>query len=101
MMVGELCSAIEVDDYQSALKGGSVSVKVAHQFQHGGRKHAVWELKYGKKDRIYFYPDSPRRLIFLLMAYHKRDQHTPTEVKDACEADIKLIVDPKCNIEHC
>ncbi|WP_157652652.1 hypothetical protein [Burkholderia ubonensis] len=100
-MVAELCSAIEVDDYQAALKVGTVSVKAAHHFKYGGHKHAVWELKYGKKDRIYFYPHPQERLIFLLMAYHKKDQQTPEDVCAACERDIKLILDPKCKIDFC
>ncbi|MBR8070065.1 hypothetical protein KDW23_03695 [Burkholderia cenocepacia] len=100
-MVAELCSAIEDDDYQAALKIGSVSVKVAHNFTFGGHKHAVWELKYGKKDRIYFYPHTPQRLIFILMAYHKKDQQTPDDVCKACEKDIKQILDPKCAIDFC
>ncbi|MFM0647018.1 hypothetical protein PQR14_22060 [Paraburkholderia bryophila] len=101
-MVLEICDAIESDDYQASIKGvGSISVKVAHTFSYGGRKHSVWELKCGKKDRIYFYPHTSERLIFLLMAYHKKDQQTPDEVCKACEADIKLILDPQCKIVFC
>lgn len=102
-MIAELCDAIEVDDYQGALKeAGVVSVKIAHSFEYAKQKHHVWELKYGKKDRIYFYPFPQRRLIFLLMAYHKKDQQTPkNEVCNPCESDIKLILDPRGNIEFC
>lgn len=102
VMIAELFDAIEQDDFQASLnEAGVVTVKVAHSFRFGGQKHNVWELKYGKKDRIYFYPLPQHRLIFLLLAYHKRDQKTPDEVCRACEADVKLLLDPKLVIEYC
>lgn len=89
-MVGALFDAVCHDDYQDALQGGSVACKVAKQFRFDGHNHKLWELKYGKKDRLYFFPitTGKPRTIVLLMAFHKKDQRTPEEV-DSCVDEAK------------
>ena len=100
-----LFDAIQDDDYQAALVDGSVTCKVAHTFKFDNATHKLWELKPGKKDRIYFYAtelSAPhRKTIFLLMAFHKKDQNTPQEVSGVCEEDIKNILRAKGKIEFC
>ncbi len=99
----ELYGAVLYEDYQSELAQSGVDCKVAHSFKNGTIK--VWELKPNNKDRIYFYP-SPEKIngkkaIFLLIAYHKKDQQTPKEVKEACERAITEILGSLGNIEIC
>ncbi|MFM0596059.1 hypothetical protein [Paraburkholderia dilworthii] len=102
VMVAALFGGVEVDDYQSEIKSiGSVDVKAAHSFKHGGRKVTVWELKYQNKDRIYFFAQPDLKTIFLLLAYHKKDRNTPDEVKRVCEDDIKAILHADRDVEFC
>jgi len=101
--LNELFPAALYDDYQAELAQSGVSCKIAHSFKGGAIK--VWELKPNNKDRVYFFPMPDgvkgRKVIFLLMAYHKKDQQTPKEVKDFCENAIKEILDSRGNIEIC
>ena len=105
LSISHLFDAICEDDYQSVLVGSAIACKVAHSFKYEGKPCKVWELKSSNKDRIYFYAtdlDAPRRkTIFLLMAYHKKDQTTPAEVSTACEDDVKTIIKSKGKIEFC
>lgn len=106
MMLSSLSYAVLSDDYQAALKEGPVDVKVAHTFKHGSQKLKVWELKYGKKDRLYFFTfDSsasvPPKLIVLLFFHHKKDQNTPDEVKEAAEKIMRPFFDPRSQIKFC
>ncbi|WP_042271317.1 hypothetical protein [Paraburkholderia heleia] len=90
-----LFHAIQVDNYQKALKDDTpVSVKVAHDFKFQSKTVNLWEIKYQNKDRIYFFPVSAGdvKIIFLLMAYHKKDQNTPNEVKTPCTREIKELI---------
>ena len=103
--IDELYNAICIDDYQAELAKSSVSCKIAHQFKYEGDSLKVWELKPNNKDRVYFFPTSEtfggRKRIFLLSAYHKKDQQTPKEIKDSCEEAIKEILRTKDKIEIC
>lgn len=105
LAISHLFDAIREDDYQNVLVGSAIGCKVAHSFKFEGKPFKVWELKSSNKDRIYFYAtdlEAPRRkTIFLLMAYHKKDQTTPAEVSTPCEDDIKAIIKTKGKIEFC
>jgi hypothetical protein len=104
--LSELYSAVCQEDYQSELDQSGVGCKAAHSFPYQGNTHKVWELKPNNKDRVYFYalkdgmPDG-RKVLFLLSAYHKKDQKTPQEIKDVCEEDIKVILQSRGKIELC
>lgn len=104
--LSELYSAVCQEDYQGAFEQSGVSCKVAHSFQYQGSTHKVWELKPNNKDRVYFYPlkeglPDGKRVLFLLCAYHKKDQKTPKEIADVCEEDIKTILQSRGKIELC
>lgn len=106
LAISHLFDAVREENYQAALKGTQVICKSARTFDFEGTKHKLWELKIGNKDRIYFYPasdlQSPRRkTIFLLMAFHKKDEATPAEAADPCEKEIKNILRAKGIIEFC
>lgn len=105
LAITHLFDAIREDDYQKVFLGSAVGCKVAYSFKFEGKPCKVWELKSSNKDRIYFYAselDAPRRkTIFLLMAYHKKDQTTPAEVSTPCEDDVKTIIKSKGKIEFC
>ena len=101
----ELYSAVCEEDYQDALALTGVSCKIAHPFTYAKSSYKVWELKPNNKDRIYFFPLpdklNGRKVIFLLLAYHKKDQQTPREIKDYCEESIKEILQSKDKILIC
>lgn len=103
--LSELYSAVCDEDYQSTLEQSGVGCKIAHSFQYDGSTHKVWELKPNNKDRVYFFPlkNGPqgRNVVFLLTAYHKKDQKTPKEVSEVCVDDIKSILQNRGKIEFC
>lgn len=101
-MVGALFDSVCHDDYQGALQGGNVDCKVAKQFKFDGHNHNLWELKYGKKDRLYFFPitNGNLRTIVLLMAFHKKDQRTPEEV-DSCVVEAKVFLRGRGDFKFC
>ncbi|MFY3681800.1 hypothetical protein ACOTD7_19325 [Achromobacter xylosoxidans] len=101
-MVGALFDAVCHDDYQEFLSDGNVACKIAKQFKFDGHNHNLWELKYGKKDRLYFFPitNGQQRTIVLLMAFHKKDQRTPEEV-DSCVADAKMLLRDRGELKYC
>ncbi|WP_444633911.1 type II toxin-antitoxin system RelE/ParE family toxin [Cupriavidus oxalaticus] len=99
MMLYALFSAIKQDNFHQAFQGLAVQCKEAHSFKYKTIKERLWELKYGKKDRIYFYTLSKSKTIVLLEAHHKKDQTTPKEVKSRSESAIKRIVDNASSIE--
>ncbi len=106
LAVNQLFDAIRDENYQAALSGSAVTCKVASTFKFEGSNHKLWELKVGKKDRIYFYPATDvqppgRKTIFLLMAFHKKDETTPAEAADPCIEEIKNILRAKGKIEYC
>lgn len=97
VMVSALFSAIEEDDYQTAMRDGRVQCKIAHSIKYANSKEHVWELKLGSKDRIYFCQMNKGRklskgLIILCLAYHKKDQRTPSEVTSSCETDLRQLL---------
>lgn len=104
--LSELFAASCEEDYQRAIEQSGVGCKTAHSFQHGGVTHKVWELKPNNKDRVYFFPlkdglPQGNKVIFLLMAYHKKDQKTPKEIAEICAEDIKEILESRGKIEIC
>ncbi|MCC2971287.1 type II toxin-antitoxin system RelE/ParE family toxin [Massilia sp. IC2-476] len=104
--LSELFAAVCEEDYQAAIEESGVSCKVAHSFQYEKGTYKVWELKPNNKDRIYFFPlkdglPQGRKALFLLTAYHKKDQKTPKEISEICEEDIKSILDSRGKIEIC
>lgn len=105
LMVNGISRASALQNYQEVLKGSNIVVKVAHDFKYLGRAHKLWELKANKKDRIYFFAlklkilGRERNVIVLLMAFHKKDQHTPKEVCSPCEEAMKQFLDPKASIQ--
>ena len=92
-------------NYQDVLKGSNVTVKLAFAFNHSGKGHKIWELKSGKKDRVYFFTcetvvdGKNLNLIVLLLAYHKKDQATPDEVCRYAEKVMREFVCNKPDIE--
>lgn len=103
LMLRTLFAAIEADNYQAEIKGTSVTCKKAHSFTYNKSSHILWELKQGKKDRIYFWTIKigTRGFIVLSMAFHKKDQETPSEVTVPCEKEMRSFLDPKNQIEIC
>jgi len=103
--IGLLFEAIQDENYQAALNGSAVACKSARTFKYNNTNYKLWELKPNNKDRIYFYPvtDIPgrRKTIVLLMAYHKKDENTPSEAGDPCEEEIRSILKLKSKIEFC
>lgn len=105
LMLNAIDRACAVSNYQEALKGSNVPVKVAHDFDYLDKKHKLWELKANKKDRLYFFAmtlcqnQRERHLIVLLLAHHKKDQNTPKEVSKPCEATMRTYLDPQAKVE--
>jgi hypothetical protein len=103
--IDELYRAICDEKYQDALAQSGVTCKVAHSFTYMNSTFKVWELKPSNKDRIYFFPlpekMNGRKTLFLLLAYHKKDQQTPKDIKDYCEESIKEILQSKEKISIC
>lgn len=104
--LSELYAAVCNEDYQGALEQSGVNCKVAYDFEYEGGKHKLWELKPNNKDRLYFYPlkdglPNGKKVIFLLLAYHKKDQKTPKEISEACKEEIKLILQARGKIKVC
>lgn len=104
--LAELFDAVCEEDYQAALEQSGVGCKSAHSFKYMGSTVKVWELKPNNKDRVYFFPVTEglpkgRKGLFLLLAYHKKDQSTPKEIADICEEDIKAILQNHGKIEIC
>ncbi|MFD1555401.1 hypothetical protein ACFSHT_07115 [Paraburkholderia silviterrae] len=97
-----LFHAVQADNYQKILKDDTpVGVKIAHDFKYQNKTINLWEMKYQNKDRIYFFPlnSGDVKTIFLLMAYHKKDQNTPNEVKTPCTREIKELITSSANIK--
>jgi hypothetical protein len=104
--LGELFPAVCEEDYQAVLDQCGFGCKIAHSFTYEGNTCKVWELKPNNKDRIYFFPlkeglPHGRKTIFLLTAFHKKDQKTPKEVIEICETDIKAILQSRGKFEIC
>ena len=104
VMLHQLRYAICNADYQSYLKSTNVQVKDAHKFTYRNSKHKIWELKYQKKDRIYFFThveDSKdgRKILIPLLFHHKRDQATPADISSYCETAMKSFLNPQCKVE--
>jgi hypothetical protein len=95
LMVTTLLRAVEEVDYRGYIhESGRLQCKDAHSFRMHNKTERILELKFGKKDRIYFYQmnaaSSPSgRAILLLMAYHKKDQRTPVDVTGVCERQVR------------
>lgn len=104
--LSELYAASCDENFQGAIDESGLECKVAHRFEFEKVTHKLMELKPNKKDRLYFYllkdgGPAGRKLIFLLMAFHKKDQKTPDEVTGPCEEEIKSILRSRGNIEIC
>jgi len=104
--LSDLFDAVCAEDYQIELENAGLSCKVAHSFEFANSTYKVWELKPNNKDRLYFFPlkdglPNGRKAVFLLMAYHKKDNKTPTDVCDYCQKNIKLILEARGKIEYC
>lgn len=106
LSIGLLFEALQDENYQAALAGSAVACKPARTFKFDSSNHKLLELKPNNKDRIYFYPVSgleylKKKTIFLLMAYHKKDETTPSEAADPCVEEIKNILKSKGKIDFC
>lgn len=104
--LSDLYDAICSEDYQEELESAGLSCKVAHSFLFSGATYKVWELKPDNKNRLYFFPlkdglPNNKKAVFMLMAYHKKDNKTPSEVSEYCEKTIKLILQARGEIEYC
>ncbi|WP_191576303.1 hypothetical protein [Achromobacter insolitus] len=100
-MVGALFEAVCSQDYQGALEGGAVTCKPAHSFKFDGHTHTIWELKEGKKDRIYFFRKPGWNVLVLFLAFHKKDRQTPDEVKNICEPAARQLLREKGRPKFC
>lgn len=106
-MIHALYRAAKHSDYGEQLMQIGMQCKIAHSFTFRGGTQKVWELKRGKKDRIYFFTFSPliggksRPLIVLLVAEHKNSRTTPEHVKRHAESVIKDCLDPQVKLEIC
>jgi hypothetical protein len=91
VMLTAIARAATQQDYGAVLSNSVVTAKPAYKFNYRNKQHTVLELKHGKKDRIYFYPEKFCGLpcIVLLLAHHKKDQTTPKEVTTYCETTMK------------
>lgn len=106
-MVGKLYRAAQFEDFSSELANIGVTSKPAHSFTYVNKTHKVWELKQGKKDRIYFFTlrylmdGKNRTLIVLLLAEHKNSKTTPDAVKNHAELVMKNCLNPQLNLVIC
>lgn len=103
-MLNQLRWAIRQEDYQNFLKDSNVQVKDAGKFNYRGKSHKIWELKYQKKDRIYFFTyriigQTEEKILVLLLFHHKKDQTTPRYIIDYCEKVMKDFLDPSPNVK--
>ena len=104
-LLNALSLACKQANYQDVLKGSNVSVKPAFSFNYSGKGYKVWELKSGKKDRVYFFSceigvgGKNLKIIVLLLAYHKKDQTTPADVCSYAERVMRDFICNKPNIE--
>lgn len=103
-LLNSLSQACRERNYQEVLKGSNVFVKIAFSFEHSGKGCKVWELKSGKKDRVYFFTcevvvdGKNLNLIVLLLAYHKKDQTTPDDVCRYAKSVMREFICNKPNI---
>lgn len=104
VLMNGLYRAAQHENYQEVLKGSSITIKVAHEFKYRNKTEKLWELKHGKKDRVYLYPlavahgGSRKRALAVLLAHHKKDQTTPREVTTYCESTIRSHIDPQAEL---
>lgn len=98
-MVYALFSAAKIPDFRFAFQGLTVTCKEAHAFKYKNSTEKLWELKSGKKDRIYFYVLGKSKIIVLLEAHHKKSQTTPREIKVRAEPAIKWVVDNESKLK--
>ena len=96
-MVDALFRAITLDEFSQFFKDSVVTYKPAHSFKYKGKAESLFELKRGKKDRLYIFPYNGKcgRYLFVLEALHKDQQNTPPEVKAYAEPTIKSILDAR------
>jgi hypothetical protein len=105
LLLGSIHSAAIQPDYQAVLKGSVVSVKIAYSFTYANGRQKLWELKTGKKDRVYFCTSTvavgrrAQPVIILFLAHHKKDQNTPKEVIRYCEREMRALLDPRVQVE--
>lgn len=98
--LSEIFSAACEDNFLAAIEQSGIECKPARTFKFEGGNHKILELKPNKKDRLYFYPTRDgRKIVFLLMAFHKKDQQTPDEVSLPCEDDVKRILRSRGDFE--
>jgi hypothetical protein len=98
--LSEIYAAACEDNFLAAIEQSGIECKPAHTFKFEGGAHRLLELKPNRKDRLYFYPARDgSKVIFLLMAFHKKDQQTPDEVSGPCEEEIKQILRSRGNFE--
>lgn len=97
IMIDAIFSGMMLDDFSEFLKGTVVTYKVAHKFKFANKFESLWELKHGKKDRIYVYPYTGPcgKFVFFIEAAHKNQTTTEKSVKDHAEGEIKKILEAK------
>lgn len=103
VMLNQLRLAVFQQDYQSLIKESNVQIKEAHAFNHSNSRHKVWELKYKKKDRIYFFTHSEKikggnNYFIPMLFHHKKDQKTPSSITTHCESLMKKFLDNNLKI---
>jgi len=74
-------------EYLSGLS--SPIFKVASSFKFQGSNLSIHELKGNNKDRVYLQTHTPKdqgglQTVILYLSHHKKDQTTPSVVKDYC-----------------
>jgi len=95
-LVSALASASTVENYHEFFRGIAVECKEAHGFNHRGTKVKIFELKrLRQKERLYFFPLSAKgmRFFIVLLAHHKKDETTPKNVANYCEAQAIQFID--------
>lgn len=105
-MVVALKHGLQYQDYQAAINKdlSGIIIKVGHNFTYQAKPEKVWELKYQKKDRMYFFtgpvPQASKLPFLALLQYeHKKDQETPQDVCESCANAMKPFLVPGAKIE--
>lgn len=97
IMIEAIFNAMMLEDFTEFLSGTVVKYKPAHKFKYQNKFESLWELKHGKKDRIYIYPHTGPcgNYVFFIEAAHKNQTATEKSVRDHAETEIKRIIDSK------
>ena len=90
-----LYAACKCEKFTDYFSNTNIACKEAHSFKFNSHNIKIYELKVTrKKERLYFYYGdiNNAKTCILLQGHHKRDETTPSNIKNYCESTIRIFL---------